>query len=165
VKRSKKTLFRFASKRNKAKNVYVVLLRSEIKWKNVYFVAFWSKTKKSKVKRKIFGSKTKQKYGLLISLWSKAKRSEKRNSARACKTHAKQVSFCFVSLWNKKFCLAKLAHPIPAHESKKKIFASIFFKIFSSICSVHVLFLVSVCARVCVLVLVCEDVRSTLHEN
>jgi hypothetical protein len=86
--------------------------------KYVYFVSLWSETKRSEVKRKdwkrneakrkMFGSEIKQKYALLISLWSEVKNS-KRNEAKrrgACETHAKRISFRFVSLWREKnfFC-------------------------------------------------------------
>jgi hypothetical protein len=54
----------------------------------------------------------------LISLWLEAKNS-KRNEAKkififftwACKTHAKRISFRFVSLWSEKIFEAKPAHP------------------------------------------------------
>ncbi len=87
VKRSKKLLFRLASKRNKAKDrLFRLALKRNEKIR--------STTKRTKI---FFGSKTKQKYALLILLWSEvqkfeAKRSKKKKFSRE---RAKRISFRF----------------------------------------------------------------------
>jgi hypothetical protein len=76
VKRSKKCLFCFASKQNKAKKAKqsektFISFRLEAKQKN---------QTRNEAKRKIFGSETKRKYGVFISLWLKAKNSKRKEA-------------------------------------------------------------------------------------
>jgi hypothetical protein len=89
VKRSKKRLFCFASKRNKAKKC---LFRFASK-----------RNEKIGSETKIFRSKTKQKYGVLLSLWLEAKNSKRKEAQKkiffACECETDLVSLLFNTNW------------------------------------------------------------------
>jgi hypothetical protein len=101
-----------------------------VKWKEAkqMFISFrfeakqgekrFRNQKQNEAKRKIFGSETKRKYGVFVSHWLKTKNSKRKEAkwsekkkiifAWACETHAKRISFRFVSLWSEKFVEAKM---------------------------------------------------------
>ncbi len=109
------------------KNVYFVSLRSETKQKNLFFVSLRSETKKSEAKWSKTTNFRKQNKAKIRCIcfalgWKRKIRSEKKQNeakkklflfAWACETHAKRISFRFVSLWSEKMFEAKPAHPTP----------------------------------------------------
>ncbi len=133
----------FASKRNGNK---ICSLRCE---KSVFFACFriWSERKmklsENKVKKRLFrfalkrykktGRKTKKfwkrnkakirsiNFAMVGSKKFKAKWSEIFFFTWACETHAKRISFRFVSLSSKKFFFAKPAHPNQTPGNKFRI--------------------------------------------
>jgi hypothetical protein len=110
-KKQKNCLIRFASKQNKAKNVYFVSLRSETKKSE----AKWSDTKKFLKRNK--GKIRCIDFALVGSEKFEAKRSKMKwkQFFFVSRERAKRISFCFVLLRSENIFEAKPAHPYTYH--------------------------------------------------